>query len=89
MPRTRKNERIRVLEQQLNRNGFEVIFRGLPTMLVFKQGPDGQLIEAKWVYMRRKHRKRRGGPMAGLTKNQQKVMKVLGVPGLAVKISVL
>jgi len=88
MPRTRKNERIRTLEQQLNRNGFEVMSRGLPTMLALKRGVNGQPDEARWIYMRRKYRKKRG-LMAGLTKNQQKVLKILEAPGQVVKISVL
>jgi hypothetical protein len=88
MAKIRKNERVRSVELQMVRNGYEVLFRGFPTLLGVKKGPDGQQ-EINFVYVRRKHKKLRG-EWTGITRNQRYMVKILreGLSG-SLKVSIL
>ncbi len=86
MQRQRKNEQVRSVEQQMTRNGYEVIFRGFPTLIGVKKGENGQPGELNFVYVRRKHKKKRD-QLAGLTAKQRYLLKILQFHKL--KVSVL
>ncbi len=86
MPKVRKNEQIRSVEQQMIRNGYEVIFRGFPTLIGVKKGEGGQPDELNFVYVRRKYKKKRD-QLAGITARQRYLIEILQSHEL--KVSVL
>jgi hypothetical protein len=83
MPKIRKNERVRTLIQQIERNGYQVFTRGLPTFIASKQ------TDLVFVYVRRKRKKdsyRGGDPLKGINQSHRKVINLLKEHGLKVGI---